>query len=132
MQPSQSRRRACVPRSGASIGLARYPVSASDAGELLRNDDAAMCHAKRVGLHRYTPRVLPIAFVWNMHCCRKGCPCESAGLSDGENPPRLEGSIGTTSKTLKMKGLALGRPAWQRAGVRNQYDAWLHQRRVMW
>ncbi|MFL9913714.1 putative bifunctional diguanylate cyclase/phosphodiesterase [Paraburkholderia sp. RL17-337-BIB-A] len=34
---------------GASIGVARYPVSASDAGELLRNADTAMYHAKRVG-----------------------------------------------------------------------------------
>jgi GGDEF domain-containing protein len=53
MQASQSRRRACVPRSDASIGLARYSVSALDAGELLRIDDAAMRHAERVGLHRY-------------------------------------------------------------------------------
>jgi diguanylate cyclase (GGDEF)-like protein len=34
---------------GASIGVARYPVSASDAGELLRNADTAMYHAKRAG-----------------------------------------------------------------------------------
>ncbi|MFM0223152.1 sensor domain-containing protein [Paraburkholderia dipogonis] len=34
---------------GASIGVARYPVSASDAGELLRNADTAMYHAKRMG-----------------------------------------------------------------------------------
>jgi diguanylate cyclase (GGDEF)-like protein len=34
---------------GASIGVARYPVSASSAGELLRNADIAMYHAKRAG-----------------------------------------------------------------------------------
>ncbi len=34
---------------GASIGVARYPVSASNAGELLRNADIAMYHAKRAG-----------------------------------------------------------------------------------
>ncbi|SAK56738.1 response regulator receiver modulated diguanylate cyclase/phosphodiesterase [Caballeronia fortuita] len=33
----------------ASIGLARYPVSAANADELLRNADAAMYHAKRSG-----------------------------------------------------------------------------------
>lgn len=40
----------CVRASvGASIGVARYPVSASNAGELLRNADTAMYHAKRAG-----------------------------------------------------------------------------------
>ncbi len=40
----------CVHASvGASIGLARYPVSASNACELLRNADSAMYHAKRAG-----------------------------------------------------------------------------------
>ncbi|WP_345815854.1 EAL domain-containing protein [Paraburkholderia sp. PREW-6R] len=40
----------CVRASvGASIGIARYPVSASDAGDLLRNADTAMYHAKRAG-----------------------------------------------------------------------------------
>lgn len=34
---------------GASIGVARYPVSAANAGELLRNADIAMYHAKRAG-----------------------------------------------------------------------------------
>ena len=34
---------------GASIGVARYPISASNAGELLRNADTAMYHAKRAG-----------------------------------------------------------------------------------
>jgi len=34
---------------GASIGVARYPMSASNAGELLRNADTAMYHAKRAG-----------------------------------------------------------------------------------
>jgi len=34
---------------GASIGVARYPLSASNAGELLRNADSAMYHAKRAG-----------------------------------------------------------------------------------
>ncbi|MFM0380176.1 EAL domain-containing protein [Paraburkholderia strydomiana] len=34
---------------GASIGVARYPVSASNAGELLRNADTAMYQAKRAG-----------------------------------------------------------------------------------
>nr|WP_284506764.1 GGDEF and EAL domain-containing protein [Caballeronia sp. GAFFF1] len=33
----------------ASIGLARYPVSAGNADELLRNADTAMYHAKRLG-----------------------------------------------------------------------------------
>jgi diguanylate cyclase (GGDEF)-like protein len=40
----------CVRASvGASIGVARYPISASNAGELLRNADTAMYHAKRAG-----------------------------------------------------------------------------------
>ncbi|MDR5752226.1 MULTISPECIES: EAL domain-containing protein [unclassified Caballeronia] len=40
----------CVRASvGASIGLARYPISASSAHELLRNADTAMYHAKRAG-----------------------------------------------------------------------------------
>ena len=40
----------CVHASvGASIGLARYPISASNACELLRNADSAMYHAKRAG-----------------------------------------------------------------------------------
>ncbi|SAK82394.1 response regulator receiver modulated diguanylate cyclase/phosphodiesterase [Caballeronia temeraria] len=40
----------CVRASvGASIGLARYPISASNACELLRNADSAMYHAKRTG-----------------------------------------------------------------------------------
>lgn len=40
----------CVRASvGASIGVARYPISASNAGELLRNADIAMYHAKRAG-----------------------------------------------------------------------------------
>ncbi|NKJ50854.1 hypothetical protein CIC12_29855 [Burkholderia sp. SG-MS1] len=40
----------CVRASlGASIGVARYPLSASNAGELLRNADTAMYHAKRAG-----------------------------------------------------------------------------------
>ncbi|WP_409241577.1 diguanylate cyclase domain-containing protein [Caballeronia sp. INML2] len=34
---------------GASIGVARYPVSAWSAAELLRNADTAMYHAKRAG-----------------------------------------------------------------------------------
>ena len=34
---------------GASIGVARYPISASNAGELLRNADIAMYQAKRAG-----------------------------------------------------------------------------------
>src|ERR1700761_4259490 len=67
-----------------------------------------MCHARRLIFTDMRLTSCPIAFVWNMHCCRKGCPCESAGLSDGENPPRPEGCIGTTSKTLKMKGRAFG------------------------
>ncbi|REG51453.1 diguanylate cyclase (GGDEF)-like protein [Paraburkholderia sp. BL6669N2] len=40
----------CVRASlGASIGVARYPTSASNAAELLRNADTAMYHAKRAG-----------------------------------------------------------------------------------
>ncbi|ALP67851.1 putative bifunctional diguanylate cyclase/phosphodiesterase [Paraburkholderia caribensis] len=40
----------CVRASvGASIGVARYPISASNAAELLRNADIAMYHAKRAG-----------------------------------------------------------------------------------
>jgi diguanylate cyclase (GGDEF)-like protein len=40
----------CVRASvGASIGVARYPISASNAAELLRNADTAMYHAKRAG-----------------------------------------------------------------------------------
>ncbi|SAK74257.1 response regulator receiver modulated diguanylate cyclase/phosphodiesterase [Caballeronia temeraria] len=40
----------CVRASvSASIGLARYPVSAANADELLRNADTAMYHAKRLG-----------------------------------------------------------------------------------
>jgi diguanylate cyclase len=40
----------CVRASvSASIGLSRYPVSAANAGELLRNADTAMYHAKRLG-----------------------------------------------------------------------------------
>jgi diguanylate cyclase len=40
----------CVRASvNASIGLARYPVSAANAHELLRNADTAMYHAKRSG-----------------------------------------------------------------------------------
>jgi diguanylate cyclase (GGDEF)-like protein len=40
----------CVRASvGASIGVARYPEAASNAGELLRNADTAMYQAKRAG-----------------------------------------------------------------------------------
>jgi diguanylate cyclase (GGDEF)-like protein len=40
----------CVRASvGASIGVVRYPTSASNAGELLRNADTAMYRAKRAG-----------------------------------------------------------------------------------